>query len=123
MSVMHPSSIRPFLILRPRHHVFPNVSFSKRKTALLPNDGALPTAGTFTECFEENFVSNGVSLLNSAHKSFSFLYQFLVLTKQHRNEPRFHLNDPLIKVNKLIEENPANSKPSLGRPWAVRSPP
>jgi hypothetical protein len=31
MSVLHPSSIRPFLIFRPRHHVFPNTSFSKHK--------------------------------------------------------------------------------------------
>jgi hypothetical protein len=62
MSVLHPSSIRPFLILRPRHHVFPNVSFSKRKTTLLLNDGMLPTADIFTECFEENFLPNGVSL-------------------------------------------------------------
>jgi hypothetical protein len=80
MSVWHPSSIRPFLIFRPHHHVFPNVSFSKHKTALLPNDGVLPTAGTFTECFKENFLPNGVSLLNSSHKSVSFPYQFLVLT-------------------------------------------
>jgi hypothetical protein len=64
MSVLHPSPISPFLVLRPRHHVFPNVSFSKRKTALLPNDGVLPTAGTFTEGFEENFLPNGVSLPN-----------------------------------------------------------
>jgi hypothetical protein len=82
MSVLHPSSIRPFLIFRPRHHVFPNVSFSKHKTALLLNDSVLPTAGTFTECFEENFPPNGVSLPNSAHKSVSFLYQFLVLTNR-----------------------------------------
>jgi hypothetical protein len=80
MSVLHPSSIRPFLIFRSRHHVFPNVSFSKHKTALLPNDGVLPTAGTFTKYFEENFLPNGVYLPNSAHKSVSFLYQFLVLT-------------------------------------------
>jgi hypothetical protein len=81
MSVLHPSSIRLFLIFRPRHHVFPNVSFSKHKATLLPNDGVLPTAGSFTECFEENFLSNGVSLPNSAHKSVSFLYQILVLTE------------------------------------------
>jgi hypothetical protein len=84
MSVLHLSSIRLFLILRPRHHVFLNVSFSKRKTALLPNDGVLPTAGTFTKCFKENFLSNGVSLPKSAHKSVSFLYQFLVLTQVHK---------------------------------------
>jgi hypothetical protein len=36
------------------HHVFPNASSFKRETALLPNDGVLPTAGIFTECFEEN---------------------------------------------------------------------
>jgi hypothetical protein len=80
MSVLHPSSIRPFFIFRPRHQVFPNASSSKRKTALLPNDGVLPTAGIFTECFEENFLSNGVFLPNSAHKSVSFLYQFSMLT-------------------------------------------
>jgi hypothetical protein len=80
MSVLHPSSICPFLIFRPRNHVFPNASFSKRKTTLRPNDGALPTAGIFTESFEENFLLNGVSLPNSAHKSVSFLHQFLVLT-------------------------------------------
>jgi hypothetical protein len=80
MSVSHPSSIRPFLIFRPCHHVFPNVSFSKHKIALLSNDDMLPTAGTFTECFEENFPPNGVLLPNSAHKLVSFLYQFLVLT-------------------------------------------
>jgi hypothetical protein len=80
MSALHPSSIRPFLIFRPRHHVFPNVSSSKLKAALLPNDVVLPTAGIFTECFEENFLPNGVYLPNSAHKSVSFMYQFLVLT-------------------------------------------
>jgi hypothetical protein len=64
MSVLHPSSIRLFLIFRPRHHVFPNVSFSKHKATLLPNDGVLPTAGSFTECFEENLLPNGVSLPN-----------------------------------------------------------
>jgi hypothetical protein len=40
----------------------------------------LPTAGIFTKCFEENFLPNGVPLPNSAHKSVSFLNQFLVLT-------------------------------------------
>jgi hypothetical protein len=91
MSVLHPSSIRPFLIFRPRHHVFPNVSSSKRKTALLPNDGVPPTAGIFTECFEENFLPNGVSLPNSAHKSVYFLYQFLVLTGVVRTPEPHHL--------------------------------
>jgi hypothetical protein len=81
MSVLHPSSIRSFLIFRPHHHVFPNASSSKRKIALLPNDGVLSTADIFTECFEENFLPNGVFLPNSAHKSVSFLYQFLVLTE------------------------------------------
>jgi hypothetical protein len=80
MSVLQPSSIRFFFTFRPRHHVFPNVFSSKRETALLPNDGVLPTAGVFTECFEENFLPNGVLLPNSAHKSVPFLYQFLVLT-------------------------------------------
>jgi hypothetical protein len=82
MSVLHPSSIRLFLIFRPRHHVFPNVSFSKHKATLLSNNGVLPTVGSFTECFEENFLPNGVSLPNSAHKLVSFLYQILVLTEK-----------------------------------------
>jgi hypothetical protein len=75
MSVLHPSSIRPFFTFRPRHHVFPNASSFKRETALLPNDGVLPTVGIFTECFKENFLPNGVFLPNSAHNSVSFLYQ------------------------------------------------
>jgi hypothetical protein len=80
MSVLHPSSIRSFFTFRPRHHVFPNAFSSKRETALLPIDGVLPTASISTECFEENSLPNGVLLQNSAHKSVSFLYQFLVLT-------------------------------------------
>jgi hypothetical protein len=60
---LHPSSIRSFIIFKPHHHAFPNASPSKRETALLPNDGALPTADVFTECFEENFLPN------SAHRS------------------------------------------------------
>jgi hypothetical protein len=80
MSVSHPSSIRPFFILKPCHHAFPNASSSKRETALLPNDFALPTADVFTEYFEENFLLNGALLPNSAHRSVSSLYQFLVLT-------------------------------------------
>jgi hypothetical protein len=58
----------------------PECFLFQAQTALLPNDGALPTLGIFTECFEENFLLNGVSLPNSAHKSVPFLYQFLVLT-------------------------------------------
>jgi hypothetical protein len=72
--------INLFLIFRSRHHVFPNASSSKRKTALLPNDSVLPTAGIFTECFEENVLPNSVSLPNSARKSVPFMYQVLVLT-------------------------------------------
>jgi hypothetical protein len=52
----------------------------KRKAALLPNDGVLLTAGIFIECCEENLLSNGVYLPNSAHKLVCFLYQFFVLT-------------------------------------------
>jgi hypothetical protein len=44
------------------------------------NDGTPPTASIFAESFEENFLSNGAYLPNSAHKSVPFLYQFLVLT-------------------------------------------
>jgi hypothetical protein len=51
-----------------------------RGTVLLPNDDALPTADASTECFEENLLSNGALLPNSAHMSVSSLYQFLVLT-------------------------------------------
>jgi hypothetical protein len=76
MSISHPSSIHPFFIFKPRYHAFLNASSSKRKTALLPNDDVLPTADAFTECFEENFLSNGALLPNSGHRSVSSLYQF-----------------------------------------------
>jgi hypothetical protein len=69
MSVLHPSSIRPFFMFKPRHHAFPNASSPKRETALLPNDDVLPTAGIFTECFEENLLPNGALLPNSSHRS------------------------------------------------------
>jgi hypothetical protein len=62
MSISHPSSIRPFSTFRSRRHVFPNASSFKRETALLSNDGVLPTASIFTEYLEENFLSNGVFL-------------------------------------------------------------
>jgi hypothetical protein len=68
MSVSHPWSIRPFFMFKPRHHAFPNSSSSKRETALLPNDDVLPTADVFTKCFEENLLSNGALLPNSAHR-------------------------------------------------------
>jgi hypothetical protein len=59
MSILHTLSIHPFFIFKPRHHAFPNASSSKRETDLLPNDDILPTADAFTECFEENLLSNG----------------------------------------------------------------
>jgi hypothetical protein len=99
MSVLHPSSIHPFFTFRSHHHVFPNASSSKRETALLSNDGVLPTAGIFTECFEENLLPNGALLRNSAHRSVSFLYQFLVLTPPSidkytgETDPHVWLND------------------------------
>jgi hypothetical protein len=76
---------------RTRHQFVPSscpghvITYSRKlpfqaQTALLPNDGVLPTASIFTESFEENFLPNGASLPNSAHKSVPFLYQFLVLT-------------------------------------------
>jgi hypothetical protein len=80
MSVSHPSSIRPFFIFKPRHHAFPNASSSKRETTLLLNDDVLPTADIFTECFKENLLLSGALLPNSAHRSVSSRYQFLVLT-------------------------------------------
>jgi hypothetical protein len=58
----------------------PECLFFQAQTALLLNDGALPTASIFTESFSENFLLNGASLPISAHKSVPFLYQFLVLT-------------------------------------------
>jgi hypothetical protein len=76
---------------RTRHQFIPSlcpghvITYSRKllfqaQTTLLPNDGVLPTAGIFTKSFEENFLPNGTSLPNSAHKSIPFLYQFLVLT-------------------------------------------
>jgi hypothetical protein len=62
----------------------------KAQTALLPNDGALPTASIFAESFEENFLPNGASLPNSAHKLVPFPYQFLVLTEGGREIHRRH---------------------------------
>jgi hypothetical protein len=59
MFVLHPSSIRPLFIFKPRHHAFLNASSPKRETTLLPNDDILPTADTFTECSEENLLPNG----------------------------------------------------------------
>jgi hypothetical protein len=83
MFVSHPSSIRPFFVFKPRHHAFPNASSSKCETTLLSNDDVLPTADAFTECFEENLLPNDALLPNSAHRSVSSLYQFLVLTKPY----------------------------------------
>jgi hypothetical protein len=80
VSVPHPSSIRPFFIFKPRHHAFPNASSFKRKTTRPPNDDTLQTADAFTEYFEENLLANGAFPPNSAHRSVSSLYQFLVLT-------------------------------------------
>jgi hypothetical protein len=91
MSVSHPSSIRPFLMFKPCHHAFPNASSPKREIALLPNDDVLPIAGIFTECFEENLLSNGALLPTSAHRSVSFLYQFLVLTDDHEAHHKSHV--------------------------------
>jgi hypothetical protein len=85
MSVLHPSSIHPFFIFKPRHHAFPNASSSKRETTLLPNDDVLPIADAFTEWFEENLLLNGALLPNSAQRSVSSLYQFLVLTEAVRS--------------------------------------
>jgi hypothetical protein len=76
---------------RTRHQFVPSlypghvITYSQKlpfqaQTAPLPNDGALPTASIFAESFEENFLPNGASRPNSAHKSVPFLYQFLVLT-------------------------------------------
>jgi hypothetical protein len=58
----------------------PECFLLQAQTALLPNDGILPTASIFTESFEEIFLPNGASSPNSAHKSVPFLYQFVVLT-------------------------------------------
>jgi hypothetical protein len=37
-------------------------------------------------------------------------------SKQHENDPRFHLNAPLIKANKLTEENLAKQNLHLEGP-------
>jgi hypothetical protein len=62
----------------------PECFLFQAQAAPMPNDGALPTASIFAESFEENFLLNGASLPNSAHKSVPFLHQFLVLTKPPR---------------------------------------
>jgi hypothetical protein len=67
-------------VSNPRHHALLNASAFIHGTVLLPNDDVLPTADASTECFEENLLSNGVLLPNSAHMSVSSLYQFSVLT-------------------------------------------
>jgi hypothetical protein len=87
-------------MLKPHHHAFPNASSSKRETALLPNDDVIPTADVFTECFEENLVPNGTLLPNSAHKSVSFLYQFLVLTV--REEKMTGVSKGIIELNRKV---------------------
>jgi hypothetical protein len=74
MSVSHSSSIHPFFIFKPHHHVFPNASSSKHETTLLSNDDVLPTTDVFTECFGENLLPNDTLLPDSAHRSVSFLY-------------------------------------------------
>jgi hypothetical protein len=56
------------------------LSFFNCGTALLPNNDILPTVDASTECFEENLLPNGALLPNSADRSVSSLYQFLVLT-------------------------------------------
>jgi hypothetical protein len=56
------------------------LSSFNRGTGLLLNNDVLPTADASTECFEENLLPNGALLPNSAHRSVSSLYQFLVLT-------------------------------------------
>jgi hypothetical protein len=112
MSVLHPSSIRPFFMFKPRHHAFPNASSPKRETTLLPNDDVLPTAGIFNECFEENLLPNGALLPNSAHRSVFSLYQFLVLTHPTASR-RLH---PRVSVRTTTREGaptPPPSKPFL----------
>jgi hypothetical protein len=92
MSVLHPSSIRPFLIFRTRHHVSPNASSSKRKTALLPNDGALPTAGIFTECFKENFLSNGAFLTKLGPQVSLFSIPILGVNSKYEGDKSIELS-------------------------------
>jgi hypothetical protein len=69
-----------FFVSNPHHHTLLNASAFIRDIAILPNDDVLLTADASTECFEENLLPNGVLLPNSAHMSFSSVYQFLVLT-------------------------------------------
>jgi hypothetical protein len=41
----------------------------------------------------------------------------------HENDPKFHPDAPLIKANKLTEENPAKQNFDLETPRVVRPPP
>jgi hypothetical protein len=91
-----------FFASNPRHHTLPNASAFIRGTALLPNDDVLPTADASTECFEENLLSNGVLLPNSAHMSVSSLYQFLVLTTQQAYLGTQHLLGPIGLVTRCL---------------------
>jgi hypothetical protein len=65
-----------------------------RGIVLLPNDDVLPTADASTERFEENLLPNGALLPNSAHMSFSSLYQFLVLTLRSPGRNRSGVWEP-----------------------------
>jgi hypothetical protein len=126
MSVSHPSSIRPFFTFKPRRHVFPNAFSSKRETVLLPNDDMFPTADVFTECSEENILPNGTLLPNSAHRSVSFLYQFLVSTAgPDPTEPfLYYPNNPLPlpppshppAAASLLSRSPTAPLPAAARP-------
>jgi hypothetical protein len=85
-----------FFVSNPRHHVLSNASAFICGTALLPNDDILPTVYASTEFFEENLLSNGILLPNSAHMSVSSLYQFVVLTPSVFYASSFQVVSPLV---------------------------
>jgi hypothetical protein len=115
MFVLHPSSIRPFLIFRPRHHVFPNAPFSKRKQPFCRMMVRYRPQVPLPNPLKKTFLPNGVSLPNSAHKSVSLLYQFLVLTLPHQRTllceiKRFQINTSPHRDNQHRNKNSHTKK-------------
>jgi hypothetical protein len=90
--------------------------FLQAQTALLPNDGTLPTASIFTESFEEIFLPNDASLPNSGHKSVPFLYHFLVYHKGCVHVDLMIGSKTLLMTFFVIEGKGAYSL-LLGRDW------
>jgi hypothetical protein len=86
----------------------------------LSNDGVLPTASIFTESFEENFLPNGTSLPNSAHKSVPFLFQFLVLTYAPSIMELWDKSDFILELTTNAQRLRAKSVQHPFSPLAIR---